>query len=319
MKVSIALATYNGARFIEEQLDSLAVQTRLPDELVVSDDCSTDDTVALLERFVANAPFVVRIERNPRNLGFTGNFEKVLSMAGGDVILICDQDDIWYPEKVEAAVAALQADPSAALVVNDEHLMDAEGRRLDATFLGNVRKLGYPDTHHSAGCCSTFRNQLLHLALPFTAPINYDQWISQLALLLGAKRVIDVPLQLYRRHGENSTETILAQEKASAWRLARAYGLGDPRAEWGIQIAALDACRDRIEERRALAENIAGPAGVEAALRKIEEERGRISSRLALLSKPRIARLPSVVRLWSSGFYRHFAGGKSAIKDIIRT
>jgi glycosyltransferase involved in cell wall biosynthesis len=318
MKVSVALASYNGARFIDEQLASLAAQTRLPDELVVCDDGSTDDTLAHVERFAAGAPFEVRIVRNPDNLGFSGNFQRALSLVTGDVVFICDQDDIWYPEKIATSLAALESDPAAALVVNDEHLMDGEGNRLNATFLGNVRKLGYPDTYHCAGCCTVIRRELLDLLLPLGAPINYDLWISNLADFLGLKRVIDVPLQLYRRHGDNSTETVLAEERASLWRLFRAYGLSDPRREWRIQLDALAGYRRRIEERRTLAERLAGPDGVERALARIAAERDRIERRLALLAKPRAARFPSVLKLWSGGFYRDFAGGKSALKDILR-
>jgi hypothetical protein len=318
MKVSVALASYNGARFIDEQLASLAAQTRLPDELVVCDDGSTDDTLAHVERFAAAAPFEVRIVRNQQNLGFSGNFQRVLALVGGDIVFICDQDDIWYPDKIDIALAALEADPSAALVVNDEHLMDAEGRRLDATFLGNVRKLGYPDSYHCAGCCTAMRRDYLDLALPLGAPINYDLWMSNLADFLGLKRVLDAPLQLYRRHGDNSTVTVLAEEQASLWRLFRAYGLSDPRREWRIQIDALNAYRSRIEERPALAERLAGRDGVTRALARIGEETDRLARRLALLDKPRPARLPSILKLWSGGFYRNFSGGKSAIKDILR-
>ncbi|MEA3048196.1 MAG: hypothetical protein QOG84_32 [Sphingomonadales bacterium] len=318
MKVSIALASYNGARFIDEQLASLAAQTRLPDELVVCDDGSTDDTLARVERFAAAAPFAVRIVRNPVNLGFNRNFEHALSETRGDTVFISDQDDIWYPAKIETALAALDSDPGAALVVNDEHLMDGEGRRLDATYLGNVRKLGYPDTHHCAGCCSLMRRDFVDFALPLAGPVNYDVWMTGLADYLGVRRVIDTPLQLYRRHGGNTTETVLAQEKASPWRLFRAYGLADPRRQWRVQLDALAAYRRRIDERRALAERLAGPEAVERALERIAAEADRFARRLALLDKPRPARLPSVLKLWSGGFYRDFAGGKSALKDILR-
>ena len=88
MRVSIAMATYNGSAYVAEQLDSFARQTRLPDELVICDDCSTDDTVAKLEAFAAYAPFSVRIERNPQNVATTANFGKAVDLCQGDVILL---------------------------------------------------------------------------------------------------------------------------------------------------------------------------------------------------------------------------------------
>jgi glycosyltransferase involved in cell wall biosynthesis len=318
MQVSVVLASYNGARFIGEQLESLARQTRLPDELVVCDDGSSDETMVLAEQFAASAPFAVRIERNPENLGFSGNFEKLLSLARGDTIFISDQDDIWYPEKIARVLAELDLRSDATMIVNDEHLMDADGRQLNATFLGNVRKLGYPDSYHSAGCCAALRRDLLPLVLPFHRGLNYDQWISMMADLLGAKAVLDIPLQLYRRHDRNSTDTILAEEKASVWGLARAYGFADPRLEWRRQIGSFQACRARIEERRPVAEALVGSERVDAALKRIDEQTARLSRRLALLAKPRPSRLPAVLSLWRRGFYSHFAGSKSAIKDILR-
>jgi glycosyltransferase involved in cell wall biosynthesis len=318
MKVSIALATYNGARFIDEQLQSLAAQTSLPDEIVVCDDGSSDDTVAHVERFAQTVPFEVRLFRNERNLGFSANFERALSLCTGDVILICDQDDIWYPEKIARSLAALEADSGAALVVNDEHLMDGDGRSMNATFLGNIRKLGYPDDYHCAGCCTTMRRDLLQIALPLGGSINYDLWISNLARFLGLKRVLGEPLQLYRRHGANSTETVFAQERASAWRLFRQYQGADPRPEWEVQVGALRAYAQRIRERHKVAEALAGPEAVTHALRSIGEEIGRLTRRAALLDKSRLVRLPSVLKLWAGGFYGHFSGGRSALKDIIR-
>ena len=86
MKISIAMATYNGGKYLREQLDSFLAQTRLPDELVITDDCSTDDTLAIIETFAATAPFEVRWERNEQNLGYTGNFNKALMKAAGDLV-----------------------------------------------------------------------------------------------------------------------------------------------------------------------------------------------------------------------------------------
>src|SRR4051812_29809463 len=100
--VSVAMATYNGAEFIRDQLRSLALQKRLPDELVVSDDGSTDDTVDILEAFAETAPFPVRISVNRENLGFTRNFERAILGCGGDIIYICDQDDVWFPNKIQS-------------------------------------------------------------------------------------------------------------------------------------------------------------------------------------------------------------------------
>ena len=127
LSVSVAMGAYNGTAFLEPQLASLAAQTRLPVELVVCDDNSRDDTVAVLERFAAQAPFEVRIVRNETNLGFGANFMKASGLCRGDLIAWCDQDDVWAPEKLARCVAAFETDPEAVLVVHS--LQIGEGRR----------------------------------------------------------------------------------------------------------------------------------------------------------------------------------------------
>ena len=100
LNISVALCTCNGARFLSEQLVSLAEQTLRPIELVVCDDASDDGTWQLLEEFQRSAPFPVRLYRNVRRLGIAQNFEQAMLLCEGDVIALCDQDDVWLPEKL---------------------------------------------------------------------------------------------------------------------------------------------------------------------------------------------------------------------------
>jgi glycosyltransferase involved in cell wall biosynthesis len=99
--VSVALCTYNGARFLDEQLASLAAQTWRPLELVVCDDRSTDSTLAILAKFASTASFPVRIVQNGAWLGYKSNFKKAACLCQGELITFCDQDDIWLPTKLE--------------------------------------------------------------------------------------------------------------------------------------------------------------------------------------------------------------------------
>jgi len=96
---SVALCTYNGERFLSQQLASLAAQTVLPDELVVCDDASTDASMRVVEDFAKNAPFSVRIFRNPNNLGYVKNFEQAIGLCSKEIIFLCDQDDDWEKKK----------------------------------------------------------------------------------------------------------------------------------------------------------------------------------------------------------------------------
>ena len=127
--VSIAIATCNGARHIDEQLRSLAMQQLLPDELVVTDDASTDDTVARIETFAANAPFPVRLYRNPERLGYRANFMQAAELCRAEIISFCDQDDVWEPHKLAACVQPFD-NPGVILVYHDASTINADGHPL---------------------------------------------------------------------------------------------------------------------------------------------------------------------------------------------
>lgn len=153
LKISISLATFNGARFLREQLASLIEQTFLPTELVVTDDGSTDETLAILEWFAGVAPFPVSVYRNEQRLGYGMNFLKAASLCSGDVIAFSDQDDVWLPAKLERlrkAFGHLQADFVAhAAEVTDARLVRM-GKRypdidMDRCFAADeVREIFYP-------------------------------------------------------------------------------------------------------------------------------------------------------------------------------
>ena len=127
--IAVVMATCQGERFIAAQLASLANQTRRPDRLVVSDDCSTDATPSLVEAFAVNAPFPVAIHRNQRRLGYTCNFISATRRTDADIILFADQDDIWLPGKVAAVGEALETGRDL-VIGHDIALIDAEGQML---------------------------------------------------------------------------------------------------------------------------------------------------------------------------------------------
>ena len=165
MRVSIAMATCEGGRYLREQLDSLARQTRLPDELVISDDQSTDGTVDIARGFAAQASFEVRIEVNPRRIGVTGNFDHALSLCTGDIVLLSDQDDVWFPSKVEAILDIARGSSAACWMV-DALLADASLATTGARKMEQIRAARLPDSAMVMGCCAGFRRDLLDLLLP---------------------------------------------------------------------------------------------------------------------------------------------------------
>lgn len=214
--LSIALATWNGERYLAQQLDSLAAQERLPDELVVSDDASDDRTCDMVRRFSLRAPFPVRLQINNERLGSTRNFEAAIRACDGDIIFLCDQDDVWYPDKIRRMEACFLQNPQAGLVFTDADVvdqnLDSMGLRLWKSAKFDLQAqmtiardpysvlLRYPVV---TGATMAFRAVFRDLVLPVPDVWVHDAWI---ALLIGAKSSL-VPLSLpligYRQHGAN--------------------------------------------------------------------------------------------------------------------
>src|SRR5712691_364539 len=130
MKISVAMCTYNGALHLREQIDSIAAQTRIPDELIVCDDNSTDETVRIVSRFATSASFPVRLCVNEQNVGSTRNFERAIRLCEGDVIALSDQDDVWLPEKLRRIEDSFLREPGVGLVFTDAEVVDEHLRPL---------------------------------------------------------------------------------------------------------------------------------------------------------------------------------------------
>ncbi|HUA36732.1 MAG TPA: glycosyltransferase, partial [Candidatus Binataceae bacterium] len=123
-RISIAMAVCNGERFVREQLESFSRQTRLPDELIVSDDASTDDSIEIVRSFAATAPFTVRVLANQKNLGCSKNFERAIQACTGDLIFLSDWDDVWLPNKIAVMERAFRQWPSAGVVISCRQYVD---------------------------------------------------------------------------------------------------------------------------------------------------------------------------------------------------
>ncbi|HUD33072.1 MAG TPA: glycosyltransferase [Variovorax sp.] len=214
--ISVVLATFNGAAFLERQLDSLAAQTRLPLELVVSDDGSTDGTRKLIQRFQRQAPFPVVAHFNARARGFRENFLLAARSARGRWIAFCDQDDIWHPRKLEVC-AVHMAIPGITQIAHQADLIDAQGRRIGGfdqgiARTGVKRQLAYDLWGTFWGFSVLFDRRILEVAATDGRFVDYiderhliahDRWVCFLARTLGHTVEIAEPLVQYRQHGDN--------------------------------------------------------------------------------------------------------------------
>lgn len=215
--ISIAMATYNGAKYIREQLDSLANQTILPIELIVTDDNSTDKTLEIVAKFSENAPFPVYFEKNETQLGYRANFLKAASLCKGDLVAFCDQDDVWLPEKIEKCIHAL-FNRDVLLAYHNATVVDEKLQPTGATMdrVAAPQYLNPPQSMdprlHGFGFTLVFRRELLGFnnlwekSVHFYKPESresHDDWFFFLAASLGTVAYISEPLVLYRQHANN--------------------------------------------------------------------------------------------------------------------
>jgi hypothetical protein len=317
-RISIVMATYNGAAFVREQLQSFADQTRRPDELIVSDDCSQDDTLGVVERFRAAAPFPVTILRASANRGYSGNFEHALPHASGDIIFMSDQDDFWFPQKI-ARVLATFDNPAVQVVTHNMINTHADLSHEGVTLLDNILALGLKASDLIAGCATAIRRSWLECALPIPAGIAYDAWFNALSHGVGARKVIPESLAYYRRHGNTVFRWAASlPSRVEKEHLPRHSTRVDARTRWTAQTQAIGLYVERIERCAPFWKSLGLEARAAIALSALRQRQSALDERIYVRSQPRLRRLPSIGRMLRRGQYRYFAGLKGAIKDAIR-
>lgn len=201
--ISVCIATYNGEKYIKEQLTSILSQLSDQDELILSDDCSTDNTLEIVRAFNDSR---IRILEGRRFGSPAFNFENALKNATGDVIMLSDQDDIWREDKVEIILERLR---HYDLVFSDALVIDAEGQIIRSNFFTKKPWKCIPCTILSnkyLGPTMAFKRTVLEKSLPFPKRIPmHDQWIGMVARIYYTTEYIDIPLIGYRRHGNNAS------------------------------------------------------------------------------------------------------------------
>ena len=226
-KISIALCTYNGERYLKEQLDSFLRQKLLPYEIVACDDASTDSTVEILEDFARTAPFPIRIYRSEHNLGLIQNFSKAASLCTGDYVAFSDQDDIWLPDRLDASFHRMKeaereyGSDIPLLVYSDMSIIDSEGLCLRPSFMKH-EKVWHSDhdplrrllaQNIISGNTSLCNKVLMQVSLPFPEVItNHDGWFALIAASIGKIFFIPEALVLYRQHESNAVGTSPTQK-----------------------------------------------------------------------------------------------------------
>jgi glycosyltransferase involved in cell wall biosynthesis len=205
MRLSVVMATFEGETYLPEMLDSLAAQTRRPDELVVRDDGSSDATVAIVEDFAGRAPFPVRVLTGER-LGYAQNFVTASRECTGDLIFFADQDDSWRPAKLETVARAAHPDRSEALF-HDFALASADGTELAPSYYGLLAERGFGPAVALKGCTMAVTRAFIETWgwPPADTSVSHDFWVALLATAFGQRHNLDDVLIDHRLHDANTS------------------------------------------------------------------------------------------------------------------
>jgi glycosyltransferase involved in cell wall biosynthesis len=312
------MCTYNGARFVGEQLASIAAQTRPPDELVVCDDCSTDATLERVREFARTAPFPVRVFENEKNLGSTKNFERAVELCEGDFIAFADQDDVWLPEKLRRLEEVL-ANENTALAFTDGDVVDESLRPLRQRVWQTIRfgeeeqrsfREGRAfavllDHNVVTGAAMALKTEFKKLILPFPddlthdgIPVIHDWWTALLIAAVGDVVFVPEPLFKYRQHS------------------AQQMGVMSKRDEHARSFRRNTFSAD-VKYIRAILERLSGVEGVRTnVLADLEARLTHLETRAAMPER-RSQRIAPVLReLFARRYHLYSNGLASAAKDF---
>src|ERR1043166_9043074 len=321
------MCTYNGAEFLPAQWESILAQSRKPDEIVVCDDGSSDQTRSLLEKFASESPIPVTLHFNQTNLGSVKNFEQAIRLCTGSIIALSDQDDVWRNDKLQIIETAFNDSPNVGLVFSDAEIVDENlnplGRRMwsEVCFDPYKQKLiargralealitGWTVT----GATMAFRSEFVNLSLPIPDGIAmiHDGWIALIIAAVAEVIAIDEPLIESRQHGRQQIGAPARPEVKSPAR-------GVPAIETAYR--RRNSSTDLHKTLETLEERLLAHAhayDTRRALAFVTDYAFHLNVR-ANLPHRRLNRLPRILRELLTLRYHEYANGfKSAAKDLV--
>lgn len=207
------MASYNGSQFIAEQLSSVLGQLGERDELIIVDDCSTDDTLAIIKSFADRR---MKVLQNQQNLGHVKTFSKALAVASSEFIFLCDQDDVWVEDRLAVFERYFRLHPDVQLITSKFHCIDDNGRAIENVLptVSHVDSKNYRKNIMSIfrgnigyfGCAMAFRRELVQKLLPIPSYVEaHDLWVAMLANKLHSNLHIDEKTLYHRIHDRNTS------------------------------------------------------------------------------------------------------------------
>jgi hypothetical protein len=320
------MCTFNGARFLREQLESITSQTRLPDEVFVCDDGSVDATLAILGHYAKAVEFPVRIRCNAQRLGAVKNFEQAITHTTGDIIVLSDQDDIWRHDKLEVLARILCENPDAGYAFSDAMTINEAGKMMHPSlwqqvFFNKKKRAvfsrGFADQvrvlirgNVVTGATMALRASLKAVILPVPDSWIHDEWIAFAASVSGARGIpIQEPLTYYRVHGAQA----IGVQRRGVLALLKKAGqtlMSDPLAYKAYEVDLRKSRTSGTLLGRA-------PSPSPIARNLLEAKAAHCALRYGLLRVPRAARVPAIAAALVKGQYHRCSGGwRSVARDL---
>jgi glycosyltransferase involved in cell wall biosynthesis len=324
LTVSVALCTHNGELYVAEQVASILGQSLAPAEIVLSDDASTDGTVAAVRRVVdgfaasnGSAP-MLRVIENATALGVAGNFAQAIAATSGDLVALSDQDDVWHPERLERLAAAFDREPGLALVHSDARLVDGTGADAGVGLLESLEVTPWERAEIHAGrafdvflrrnlvtgATAVASRGLVDVALPVPPGWIHDEWLAIVGAAIGRVDLLEEKLTDYRQHGGNQ---IGARKPTLRDKISR---LREPRAERNANL--LERARSLVTRLEGLGSAVP-PADLELARAKLVHEEFR-----SALPASRPRRVIPVLREGAQRYARFSRGRADRVRDILQ-
>lgn len=314
LRCAVVLCSWNGERFLLQQLDSLRFQTHRIDQYVLSDDGSSDGSWALLQEFAAEQRARgsdVILHRNPQALGYIRHFEQALARADADVVFTCDQDDIWHPGKVATMMDAFAADPELLALHSDARLVDESGMPTGRTLFEvldvtkrEMHRMHDGDAFHAllrrnivTGATMAVRRGVVAMATPFVTHWAHDEWMAMIAAMHGRVDTLESALIDYRQHGGNQIGAVVKT----------------PLQQVGIGVSRHAYQQRQVLRMRELEARTPASTPIHDA---VTDRLRHAIARAGIPASP-FARVMHVGREWLRGGYRrHGSGLRSAFADL---
>jgi len=321
VKISVAMCTYNGEKFLETQLQSIDNQLRKPDEIIICDDRSEDRTVQIINEFSARTNIPVLLKRNALNLGYAKNFEQAISKCSGEFIFLSDQDDIWHTNKTIEIIKIFEENMNLLVVAHDGKLIDAHGVWHGTTKMSQIVK-GYGKKALSitgALCC--VRKKALDLLLPFPAAAkSHDGWLSYVFSYFPEHLAFyDQCLQDIRRHSSNTSEWVVNSfHPITRLDAIRSQMSSKVASDYSDRVAMNRVLQERVNRLNDSCTKNYFRLHHEHNVRLIEELKAIEARQKIADHRSRYLRWVDAVILLVSGGYKFFNGYKSFLRDIAR-